>query len=213
MKILVIICSNEMNSIHLPNIEIMYNYLKKYDNSIVEYCGISNRDDFNNYESIISFKYKIICHKKQLSKMCDFITQYKNELDYDWYIKFRPDIIMLEPINFDILSDTAINARARSYNGPKHIKYGMSINGEGVWRNIGDCYYNIRETNIIIDDQVYIFHQNVVKMGAFNHVNDGNREDEWFHTNIFKSRNIGLNPIGLYLQFTKRNVFSGHINM
>ena len=49
----------------------------------VEYCGISYQDEFHNYESIISFKYKIINTKRQLSKICDFITDYKAELYYD----------------------------------------------------------------------------------------------------------------------------------
>ena len=99
-----------MNSINSSNINILNNYLKKYEDSVVDYCGISNSDDFYNYENIISFKYKIINPKQQFSKICDFITQYKAELDYDWFIKIRPDIKLLEPINFEVLSDTAISS-------------------------------------------------------------------------------------------------------
>ena len=125
MKILVIICSNEMNVNNIDNIKIINEYLKK--NNIVEYCGISNNDDFSNYESVISFKYKMINHKFQLSKICDFITDYKTELQYDWYMKIRPDIKLLENINFNMLCENSINARARVYYGPKQIKYGNSL--------------------------------------------------------------------------------------
>jgi hypothetical protein len=149
MKILVIICSQEMNINNSENIEILNNYLINIENSTIDYCGISSNNDFNNYENIISFKYKIINTKRQLSKICDFITENKNNLDYDWYIKIRPDLKLLENINFSMLSDTAINARARFYRGPKQIEYGMSINGEGGFKDVGDCYFDTIEKEII----------------------------------------------------------------
>ena len=107
MKILVIICGHEMSLEHIPNIEILHQYISQ-DNIDVEYCGISNNNDFINYEHIISFRYKIINESRQFMKVCDFITNYKHELSYDWYIKFRPDIRLLEPIIFTPLSDTEI---------------------------------------------------------------------------------------------------------
>ena len=224
MKILVIISSHEMNIKHLPNIQILKEYLKDYN---VSYCGISNTNDFNNYESVIQFKYKITNPAKQLSKMCDFITYFKDKLTkkYDWYIKYRPDIKLLEPINFDILSTIAINARSRVYNGPKQLIYGMSINGIGPWQNIGCCFYNKVEKDIVLDDQFYIFHKNVIYNGGFETFNPKNVnnwynvdnkfmpwEHEWFHTNCWKSRNVELNIIGIQLFFTKFNSYSGHIN-
>jgi hypothetical protein len=87
----------------------------------VEYCGISNQNDFHTYEAIIPFKYTLINTKQQFSKLCDFITDYKSELDYDWYMKIRPDINLLEQIPFNTLLDRAINARARVYFGPKKL--------------------------------------------------------------------------------------------
>ena len=140
-NLLIIICSHELNNIWIDNIKILDNYMK-LQNINVDYCGISNQDDFDNYKDIINFKYKIINNNQQFSKICDFITDYKSELNYDWYMKIRPDIKLLENINFNVLSENAINARARVYYGPKQIKYGMSVNGEGCWNNSGDCYYD-----------------------------------------------------------------------
>ncbi len=108
MKLLIIICSNELDIKWCDNIKILDDYIKQNKNIQVDYCGISSNNDFHNYESIIKFKYKIINSKKQLTKICDFITDYKSKLNYDWYIKFRPDMKLLENINFNILSKTAI---------------------------------------------------------------------------------------------------------
>jgi hypothetical protein len=224
MRILVIISSHKMSIEYLQNIKILKEYLKEYN---VSYCGISNTNDFYNYESIIKFKYKIINTAKQLNKICDFISYYKHKLikKYVWYIKYRPDIKLLEPINFSILSTIAINARARVYNGQNNIKYGMSINGKGPWENIGCCHYNEIEKDIVLDDQFYIFHKNVINNGGFQkidkpHINEwytvDNKfmpwEHEWFHTNCWRSRNIKLNIIGIHLLFTKFNSYSGDIN-
>ena len=212
MKILVIICSNEFNKCNFDNISTLLQYLNSLSDTTVEYCGISSNDVFYNYEDIISYKYKIINPKQQFSKICDFITEHKKELNYDWYIKFRPEIRLLEQINFDILCDKSINARARVYRGPKKIKYGMSVNGEGVWNNIGDCFYDDVEKTVMLDDQLYIFHNNVIQLGAFETNMANEREIEITQSRIWKERNIKLNVVGIYLEFTKFNVFSGDLN-
>jgi hypothetical protein len=213
MKLLVILCSHEFNIKYSNNIKILHDYMSMLD---VEYCGISNQDDFGNYETIINFKYKIINPKYQLSKLCDFITDNKSELDYDWYFKIRPDVKLLENINFDILSDNAINARARVYNGPKHIKYGLSTGGIGMWSNIRAVTYSSNEYDIILDDQLFIFNKKIIDRGGFDKIGEisgwwGNSENEWGHTQIYNKRNIPLNVIGLYVEFTKNNTFSGNI--
>jgi len=224
MKILIIISSHELNVEYLPNIKILNDYFKNYQ---TDYCGISNNDDFHNYEDIILFKYKKINSEKQLSKICNFINENINELNYDWYIKFRPEIKLLQKIDFNLLSDSAINARARFYIGPKKIKYGMSINGEGHWENINECYYDNCEKDIILDDAIYIFHNNVIKNNGFTNFNSENdmgwinnyepdytRQNEWFHSNCWKSRNIPLNIIGINLCFLKYSkAFSGNLNI
>jgi hypothetical protein len=213
MKLLVIICSHEFNPNCSNNIRILNDYMKLLDMD-VEYCGISNQDDFHNYESLISFKYKIINTKRQFSKICDFITDYQMNVDYDWYMKIRPDIKLLENINFDIMSKNAVNARARVYNGPSKIKYGMSVNGQGGWKNVGDCHYSEKEHNIILDDQLFIFHRNVVHLKAFNKIQEETPGyDEWKQAAIFNSRNIPMNVVGIYLEITKYNAFSGNINI
>jgi len=212
MKVLVIIAGHEMSKNDLPNIEILNNYLinRNFD---FDYCAISNTDDFINFESIISFKYKEINQKKQLSKICDFISKYKNELDYDWYIKIRPDVKLLEEINFDILLDNAINGRARHYRGPKKIKYGMSVNGPGRWQNVGDCVYSNKEELVILDDQIFIFHKNIIVLGGFDIVEPNYDEGESHHSNIWISRGIGLNVIGILIHMTKYDCYSGNLNL
>jgi len=212
MKVLIIITSHKFDVQWIHNIKILNDYMKT-SNINVDYCGISNQDDFDNYESIIQFKYKIINVKPQFSKICDFITDYKSMLDYTWYIKFRPDIRLLDNINFDLLHENAINARARVYYGPSQIMYGMSVNGKNdEWSNIGCCYYSEKEHNIILDDMIYIFHNNVIHMNAFNKVNVGH-QGEWQHTEVFVHRNINLHVIGIHLCLEKYSVYSGNINM
>ncbi len=209
---MIIICSHEFDIKWNDNIRILNDYAKTL-NMEVDYCGISNKNDFHHYETIITFKYKIINTKLQLSKICDFITDYRSELDYDWYIKTRPDIQLLDPINFDILSTNAINGRARKYSGPLKIKYGMSVNGKGPHRHIGDCTYSDKETLIELDDMIYIFSRNIVILNAFDKIEPSNGENESVHTKTFISRNVPLNIIGINLVMTKYGCYSGHLNM
>ena len=187
----------------IDNIIILRDYMIDLD---VHYCGISSQDDFHHYESILSFKYKIINPKRQLSKVCDFISSM--ELDYDWYMKIRPDIKLLEMIPFPILSKEAINARARVYFGPRYIPYGMSINGEGIWKDLCDSHYDEIEHDIVLDDMLFLFHNNVKK--AFEPIHPDNDEGEWQQTLLFNERNIPLHVIGIHLENTKYNTFSGN---
>jgi hypothetical protein len=201
----VIISSHKLDKAHRPNIEIIRDYFN------ADYCGISNEDDFHNYEDIVTFKYKIINKKKQLSKICDFISDHK--LKYDFFVKCRPDVKLLEPIDFDKIDKYAINARARVYYGNRVIKYGNSVGGAGIWKDMCECYYFDNEHLVVLDDMLYIFHKNVVKRGAFNKlVNEKEKQNEWFHTQVFDERNIKLNVIGINLIFTKNDTYSGDIN-
>ena len=211
MKLLIIISSHTMDDTFLPNIIKLSNYFKESENT-VDYCGISSYNDFEKYESIITFKYKFISNKKQLGKVCDFITQNENTLNYDWYMKIRPDVMLLEPIKFDNLLHTSINARARAYRGSKKIEYGMSINGPGKWISVGDCVYDSIEDIIQLDDQLYIFDNNIIKRGAFKPIGDLGKEEEGVHTKLWKSRNIRLNVIGVNLHLTTHDVFSGNLD-
>jgi len=214
MKLLVIIVSNEFNKSDCDNIEVLNSYLCCLPDTLVNYCGISNQDDFNNFEHIISFNYKVINSKRQLSKICDFITDNKSTLDYDWFIKFRPDSKLLEPINFELLSDNAINGRARVYHGPKQFNYGLSTGGPGVWEHVKDCSYQPDETDIILDDQFFIFHNNMIQLNAFDKIpNNLYIENEWTHSRYWISRKIPLNVIGINMLITKYMCYSGDLNM
>lgn len=213
MKLLIILSSNNFDEKWSDNIKCLNDYMKN-NGMEYDYCGISSKNDFYIYENIIQFKYKIINTNKQLSKMCDFITEYKSELDYDWYMKIRPDIKLFDNIDFSMLPDNAINARARAYTGPRKIEYGMSINGEGIWKNVGECHYADYEKKISIDDMLYIFHKNIVQNNAFEIIPISiQKEDEWFHTCVFNQRKIRLNVIGINLCITTYGCFSGNINM
>jgi len=213
MKLLIIISGLYFGEEHKNNIQILDNYMKQTGIDF-EYCGISSHDDFHIFEDIIQFKYKTINNQRQLSKICDFITCYKQHLDYDWYIKTRPDIKLLGNIPFDMLSNDAINARMRVYHGPKKIKYGNSVNGEGIYKVYNDSLYVDTEKCSVLDDMFYIFHKNIIEKGAFETLPDDNsRQDEWFHSSIFNNRNIKTNIIGIYLCNTKHGVYSGDTNM
>jgi hypothetical protein len=211
MKILIIISSHTMDNSFLPNIIRLSSYFRESQDT-VDYCGISSYQDIENYESIIQFKYKYISNKKQLGKICDFITENEDNLNYDWYIKIRPDIMLLEPINFDKLIHSSINARARMYRGIKIIEYGMSINGPGKWKSVGDCFYDVNENIEQLDDQLYIFDNNTIKRGAFKPIGDLGKEEEGVHTRVWKSRNIKLNIIGINLHLTTHDIFSGNLD-
>jgi hypothetical protein len=213
MKILVIICSHEMHIDHLPNIQLIKDYMEQ-DNRVVDYCGLSSKDDFINYESLIKFKYTMVNTKRQMTKVCDFITQYKSELDYDWYIKIRPDTKLLAPIDFSTLVENAVNARARVYKGPKRVKYGISVNGEGYWKNWGDCFYDEEEKEVILDDMEYIFDNKDIEAGGF-HTIEGETPgyDEWKQAKVWSSRKINVNVIGINLLNTKHKTQSGDVNM
>ena len=214
MKLLIILSSHIFDKKCCDNIKCLNDLMKKNNDLEFDYCGISNQNDFDIYETIIQFKYKIINTKKQLSKICDFITEYKSQLEYDWYMKIRPEVKLFDIDFFHMLSENAINARARIYNGPKKIKYGMSINGEGRFKNIGDCHYADTEHNILLDDMIYIFHKNIVEKNAFEKITPLQHECESEHTSLFNERQIQLNVIGINLCFTKNGGdFSGNINM
>jgi len=213
MKLLIIISGLYLGEEHKNNIQILDNYMKQTGIDF-EYCGISSQDDFHIFEDIIKFKYKNINTQLQLSKICDFITYYKKTLDYDWYIKIRPDIKLLGNIPFDMLSENAINARMRAYLGPKKIKYGNSVNGEGIFKSINNSDYVDTEVSTIMDDMLYIFHKNIIKKGAFEtlpHIDS--KQDEWFHSTIFNNRNIKMNIIGINMCNTRLGVYSGDTNM
>jgi hypothetical protein len=202
MRVLVIIISHELNGL-LDNIQILKQFMDQSGHT-VDYAAVSSGTDFSNYEHILPFKYKFTCYYKQLTKICKFIQKFKAELDYDWYIKTRPEIKLLEPIVFSRMMPGAINARARFYVGNRYIKNGLSI-PSNLPRFIGVVYSSSKE-EFVLDDQLYIFDHSIIS-GAYFEGEDSklynSLENEWFHTKYWKTQNTPLNIIGLNLLFTK----------
>lgn len=215
MKLLVIIVSNQFSPYYINNIYRLNILLNEIADQ-VDYAGISSFNDFHHYEPVITFKYKQINPTRQFTKICDFIQKNKDDfISYDWYIKFRPEIFLFDYISFDHLLDNSINARARVYIGPKIVKYGCSVGGQGMFSHINDNKYDTYEHDIELDDQIYIFDRNVIDKGGFNlqfnaeHTKDN--QHEIFHNNYWISKNINRNVIGINMCLMKNNTCSGDI--
>lgn len=212
MRILIIIISDKFIHKYIDNIKKFKKLFDNIENTEIEYACISSYDDFHNYKNIIDLKYTMINADKQFSKFCDFINLYKDKLDHEWFVKIRPEITILDPIDIKTLSSEAINARARCYTGPKKLLYGMSVDAKG-WKTSGNSKYNHEEKMFVIDDQVFIFNKNLIKWDKFRNVEDRNKkEDEWFMTKHLKQWNIDKNIIGINLIF-KSSKYSGNVNM
>lgn len=219
-SILIILLSNEMSPEFKPQITKLKEYVdhlsKRYN---VDIAAISSNNDFNNYSDILKFKYTYINTKRQLSKICDFITEKKSILHYDWYVKIRPEIEILDynMINFKTLPKDSVSARAREYRGPYKSKYSCSVGGEGSYKHIKECYYKNTTELIVLDDNLYVFHKNVIDRGGFTPVEDSNGQNEWLHSTLWTNRNIKLNPIGINMKFSrlKNNniIYSGNITI
>jgi hypothetical protein len=230
--ILIILVNHTMDTEYVDSMKELSKYIAhlsiKYT---VDLAGISSEDNFSNYDGIIDFKYKYISPKGQLSKLCDFITEHKAHLKYDWFIKMRPGVQVLDynTINFDALPKNAVSARARCYRGPHKNKKSCSVGGEGPFKIfLYNCINNegphknkphsspgFPAKDTLLDDTVYIFHRNVIDKGGFAPTEGTDKENEFYHTNIWKSRNIELNVIGLDIKFRSNKypdtIYSGNI--
>jgi hypothetical protein len=174
----------------------------------VDYAGVSSQDDFNNYEDIITFKYKMINSVSQLSKVRDFIEAYRSELDYDWYVKIRPEVKLLQPLDFTKYARNAMNARARVYVGPRKIEHGFSVGDpNGEWPSFYKGQYSDVEGEIILDDHIFIFDHSVINTGFYaqSEPYPPERQDEHYHTRFWISRKITMNPTGIDMIFTRPN--------
>jgi len=167
----------------------------------------------SEYDSIIDFKYKVVNPKKQLSKVCDFLST----TEYNWYMKIRPEVKLLQGIDFIFnCIPEAMNARARNYSGPRSIPFGGSVGGEGIWDYLKTCYSKSDSERIELDDHLFIFDSSVAKkLVPFEYT--GVIENEGTHTRYFQSKEIPLNVIGIDLLFVydrnRGNARSGHINL
>jgi hypothetical protein len=171
-KVLVIIVSKEMNKQHIEKMRIFKNnLLADYD-----IACLSSTDDNDNYEEIFgNIKYKIISQKKEFSKICDFISNLNDINDYDWFIKIRSEIELLEQINYNKLNSlckNSINARVRIYEGNQIIKYGNSIGGHSHIEQECIKYNELTDNIKWVDNAIYIFTKNVIENGAFLPIED-----------------------------------------
>ena len=205
------IISHEIKINPLDNIkEKIINPLKN-DNVEVDIATCTSGE--NNIISSHA-KYNFKFNNLQLSKTCYVVTKVNDE--YEYYIKYRPEIVLDTIIDKKFLtglSKTKINCRCRSYIGPPiNLKFGLSIPSHVIKPTrtaicLGD------ETVINPDDQMYIFHKSIKK--AFAPIINGNYSDnmknnldklpwkkskmqgESHHGYIWKKRGFGINPIGL----------------
>ena len=215
MKVLVIICSDVFDTRYNDNVKTFYDALTSNAQlTKVDVCGISGRKDFENYS--IPFKYKIVNNSRQFTKITQFVSSHKEELinDYKWFIKFRPEVMMLQSIDFAELQIGHINARARQYKGPKRIPHGASIDPISLPHVFPHEFkYCDTESHVVLDDMIYIFDDFTILSGGFDVVPDvGARQDEWFHSKIWANRGLRFNVLCLNLIFQKANYRSGNIN-
>lgn len=205
-SILFMLVSNTLYSESYYNIKKLNEYIlelrKKYTVDLA--LIVSDSKYFNFYDGLIDIKFKYENNKKQLSKLCDFITEISPQ--YDWYIKTRPEVEFKANLEFDSFCKESINSRVRVYSGPLIIKNGSTVCGKGFLNKEqfkNEVVYNKTLKTIIMDDTVYIFHKNVIVCGGFNKIYQNNqKEHEWFHTDIWNSRNIKLNIVSIDCLFT-----------
>lgn len=220
MRILVIIISRDLNTSLRDNIQILKDSFGNEHQ--VDYAGVLSQDDFKNYEDIITFKFKMLSPEQQESKLRDFIEAYRSELNYDWYVRIRPEVKLLEPLDFSKYMEKAMNARVRVYVGPKRIQYGCSVgdpNGEWPALSFYRGSYSDVEGEIILDNTMYIFDNSLINSGFYSQTEPypPEKQDEHYFTRFLHTRNIHLNPVGINIIFTRANgglqTKSGHVNM
>ena len=149
--------------------------------------------------------------KADMQKDHNFVQKY--QLQYDWFIRFRTEMFLLSPIDFNGLCPMSINARARKYVGPKRIQYGMSIELPST--------FSEEESFVEVDDQIYIFHKNVIDKGGFSGIESYNNkitiENETVHTEFWNLRGIPFNIIPINALFMRDPSWigyqSGNLNM
>lgn len=184
MKILIMIISHNIDRDNLKNIyDKIINPLKEDDIEIHLSTCISG--DRNVILDKVDYNFKHSGH--QLSKVCYIVNHL--EKDYDYYIKIRPEITLFTTIDKKFLmnlSKNQINSRCRSYEGPSiNLKHGFSCQKSCV--RSSDLIYNKTNTIICPDDQLYIFHKNIID--AFDIITENTYLD--YCQNIKKEKNIG----------------------
>jgi len=224
-SILFILTGVAIDMNYILNIRMLDTYIKELSTRYtVHVACISGQDDFHIFEDIIPFTYKVVSTKMQLDKVCDFVSECP---PYDWYVKLRSEVKLLDQLDFDSYPKDSINARARVYTGPLSIKYASSAGGQGYLHYVHAIHHSEELEEFILDDAIYIFHKTVVEKGGFAPLTEGERgrrdwyftspgkQHEWFHTAVWKSRKIPLNLIGINMDFTHshKQALSANVNV
>ena len=109
MKVLVIFITYEIQNSMIRHIRHSKSYFesqkKKNGWESLDFALVYTKDSpfLNKVRKTLSLKYLLKSNQRQLGKICEFIT--KDKLNYDWFIKTRPDIEHLQDIEFEELSN------------------------------------------------------------------------------------------------------------
>lgn len=225
MKLLVILVTYEIESKMIKHI----NHCKNYFDSLktknawesLDFALVYTKDTpfLKQVKKTLDLKYLMKSNQRQMGKICEFITLNRMKLNYDWFIKTRPDIEHLQDFTLDELSPDCINSRARTYKGPQSIKYGHSVGGKGIFEaHKHKASYSENLISLLPDDQFYIFSKTIVEDEIFNELKSKTKDlkqDEKFHRKIWEQRGAKFKIIGIKLRLYKKNLYaeSGHINM
>lgn len=208
--------------------------LKKY--YTLDIAIVTSNKYNDEYENILGkAKYKILCKKPVVSKLCKLFETINYD-DYNWYIKIRPEITLLENIDINTIKKcckNSVNGRVRHYFGPYiNIKNAVSIPDHQIrscqnsdininsW-NKNDFKYK-KEASLAPDDILYIFSKLVAKKfidvyikkieeenipkGIKEYlVKEINSQNEGFHGAYYKYNNINYNIIGLNFKLRGSN--------
>lgn len=176
--------------------------------STVDVCAIGSTDDFLQYK--IDFKYTFKSNLRQLSKITEFFAAHPEVVScYDWFLKLRPDIELHQCIDVTDLRKDTIYARAREYHGPRHILYGASFSRSKYPGYFASSFrYAPKEQRLVLDDQLYLFHADVVKHAFAPVADQGQRQDEWFHDAQWRKRKVPMDVIGLHITFLREKFSS-----
>lgn len=235
-KVLVIVSHAEHTNNYVRNIINNKIKFEKLYGKNVDFACISSSNDFCVYEKFINFKYTFIDKKKQLEKLCNFLSDNPDIVEkYDWFIRTRADTFLYDIIHIDYLPRGYISGRAREYLGPKHILHGTSVNGPGHYQNIKACFFREKEEHLVLDETVMLFDKSVVNSGVFGKYKEGEitddtynelyldrqgnyctpnfsgnyLENEWFIYNVLKNRGALFNVIGIDMQVLGRPAGDG----
>lgn len=219
LKVLVIVCSHEFHAADSLRTKAFIESLRSSPQiTHLDVCAIGSSDDFalsfrraesdREYLYDIEFAYKIIDPSRQMTKLTSFLSdsRYQAQFEsYDWFVKTRPDIEVHQCIDFSTLQRATIYARAREYVGPQSVPFGTSIDRKSVPRYFFAGFRkHPTEQRLVLDDQLLVFDAEIWRSGAMQAVADtGERQDEWFHTRVWKQRGANMGILGLQITFLR----------